>query len=68
MARPAFVRLVSALDATATFKPRKMEYAAQGFDPALISGALFFADAAASAFVPLDAALHARLVVGAVPV
>lgn len=40
-ARPAFVRLIKAADTTGTFKYRKVDLVAQGFDPEKVDGALF---------------------------
>ena len=63
-ARPLFVRIVAALELTGTFKLRKQELALEGYDPARIADPLYFDDAAAGAYRPLDAALHQRLVAG----
>ena len=65
-ARPVFVRLLAALEATGTFKPKKHELQQAGFDPAVISDPLYVGDRARDAFVPLDAALHARIIAGGV--
>ena len=75
-ARPLFARLLpsaESLATTATFKYQRAALRAAGADPAALSaderaagGALFFADAAAKAFVPLDAALWARIARGEV--
>ena len=51
---------------TATFKHRKRELALEGFDPALTRDAIYFHDPASNSYVPLDAALHARLAAGTV--
>ena len=40
-ARPAFVRLIKAADTTGTFKYRKVDLVAEGFDPEKVDGALF---------------------------
>ena len=63
-ARPLFVRIVSALELTGTFKLRKQELALEGYDPARIRDALYMDDSARGAYVPLDAELHARLQAG----
>jgi len=44
-AQPLFVRILPALDTTGTFKTRKMDLIADGFDPGKIKGPLFFKDA-----------------------
>jgi fatty-acyl-CoA synthase len=43
-AQPLFVRVLPALDSTGTFKVRKMDLVADGFDPAKVKGPLFFND------------------------
>jgi fatty-acyl-CoA synthase len=63
-ARPVFVRLAARLDTTATFKLRTQELAREGYDPAALSDALYFDDAARGEYVPLDAALYRRIASG----
>ena len=63
-ARPLFLRIVSALELTGTFKLRKQELALEGYDPARIRDQLYMDDAARGDYVPLDAELHARLKAG----
>ncbi len=63
-ARPLFVRLSAALDQTSTFKQRKLDLVRQGCDPAATADPIFFDDAAAGDFVPVDAALYGRLCSG----
>jgi fatty-acyl-CoA synthase len=63
-ARPLFVRLVLALSVTETFKTKKSELAAQGFDPARVSDTLY-ADTGKS-YEILDVALYARISSGLV--
>ena len=58
-ARPIFVRLVESLAATETFKQKKGELAADGFDALKIRDPLY-ADLG-EGYVPLDEALHARI-------
>jgi fatty-acyl-CoA synthase len=43
-AQPLFLRLLPAIDTTGTFKIRKMDLVADGYDPTKIRGALFFHD------------------------
>ncbi|WP_293904684.1 long-chain-acyl-CoA synthetase [Phenylobacterium sp.] len=43
-AQPLFVRILPALETTGTFKTRKMDLIADGFDPGKIKGPLFFRD------------------------
>ncbi|HVP29693.1 MAG TPA: long-chain-acyl-CoA synthetase [Myxococcota bacterium] len=63
-ARPLFLRLRTEMEVTGTFKHRKVELVAEGFDPSTIAEPLFFADAEKRSFVPLDAALYERIQAG----
>ena len=63
-ARPVFLRLLQAIESTGTFKPRKQELVQAGFDPQRIKDPLYFDDARAQAYVPLDAALFAAISAG----
>lgn len=65
-ARPLFLRIAEQLDATETFKPKTHELARQGFDPAVVRDRLYMDDVDAGAYVPLDAALFARIAAGEV--
>ncbi|HZK99592.1 MAG TPA: long-chain-acyl-CoA synthetase [Caulobacteraceae bacterium] len=62
-ARPLFVRLLPRIETTGTFKHRKAELVADGFDPARAAGLLYFRDHAGG-FVPLTPALHTLIAVG----
>ncbi len=63
-ARPVFLRLLRALAATGTFKPKTLELMREGWDPGLIGDPLYFDDPRVQAYVPLDAATHAALGAG----
>jgi fatty-acyl-CoA synthase len=63
-ARPVFLRIVSTLEATATFKPRKQDLVQAGIDPARVSDPLYFDDPRSQRYVPLDAALFAAILSG----
>jgi fatty-acyl-CoA synthase len=63
-ARPVFVRILTALDITGTFKLRKQDLVREGSDPARVSDPLFVDDAAKQQYVPLDAARWAQLQTG----
>jgi fatty-acyl-CoA synthase len=65
-ARPVFLRLLSSLEATGTFKPKKQDLIRQGFNPELIKEQLYFDDVSAGRYVPIDADLYARLTSAAV--
>ena len=54
-ARPLFLRLRPALDATATFKPQRRALADEGFDPARVRDPLYVYDAEREVYVELDA-------------
>ena len=63
-ARPLFVRVAAAMDTTGNFKNRKTRLQAEGFDPARVTDPLWFRDDTASAYVPLDPALHTAILSG----
>src|SRR5690242_10157946 len=63
-ARPLFIRIVSAIELTGTFKLRKQELALEGYDPARVRDAIYVDDPEAGAYVALDAKLHGRLLAG----
>ena len=65
-ARPLFLRVTSTIATTGTFKPRTAVLVADGYDPTRVADPLHFDDGAR--YVPLDAALHAAIVTGAVRV
>jgi fatty-acyl-CoA synthase len=64
-ARPLFLRIQEKIDATSTFKQRKVDLVREGFDPELIRDPLYFDDPRAGAYVPLDAALYRAIESGA---
>lgn len=61
-ARPAFLRVQSRPELTATYKLRKVELQAEGFDPDRVSDPLYYRDDATACFRPVTpkvlAALH----------
>jgi fatty-acyl-CoA synthase len=63
-ARPVFVRIVSTLEITGTFKLRTQELIRQGYDPGQIGDALYLDDAGRGEYVRLDAALYQRILSG----
>jgi fatty-acyl-CoA synthase len=60
-ARPVFLRILSTLEATGTFKPRKQDLMQAGFDPSRVTDPLYFDDARSQCYVPVDAALYAAI-------
>ena len=65
-ARPLFLRIVPTLEVTGTFKLRKQDLAAHGYDPAKTSDPLYFDAAGKNSYEKLDAVLHERIVLGGV--
>ncbi|MGE0230374.1 MAG: long-chain-acyl-CoA synthetase [Flavobacteriaceae bacterium] len=63
-ARPLFLRLSRQIDATGTFKQRKVEIRKQGFDPSYSSDPLYFANPETGKFEPIDKALYQRISAG----
>ncbi|HEX7943194.1 MAG TPA: long-chain-acyl-CoA synthetase [Phenylobacterium sp.] len=66
-AQPLFVRLLPRLDATGTFKVRKLDLVADGYDPGKIKGAMFFHDPKRG-YVKLTKSVFDRLAAGAIRV
>ncbi len=64
-ARPLFLRMLSGIEVTATFKPKKQDLVRDGFDPARIDDPLFFDDRKRAVYTPVDARLYAQLTAGA---
>jgi len=62
-AQPLFVRLLPALDTTGTFKIRKLDLVADGYDPARIKNPLFFHDPRRG-YVKLTKAVFDRIAAG----
>jgi len=63
---PLFMRIGGPLEVTMTFKLKKIDLVAQGFDPARTTDPLWFDDPRRDQFVRLDAALFAEIVGGKV--
>ncbi len=64
-ARPLFLRLSNSLAVTGTFKPRKIDLLAAGFDPSRCGDPLYFHDHDAG-FTALTEELYARIMAGEV--
>jgi fatty-acyl-CoA synthase len=62
-ARPAFIRLQPEMEVTGTFKQRKVELVAEGFDPAKVAQPLFHR-AADGGYRPLDAVAYEGISAG----
>jgi fatty-acyl-CoA synthase len=52
-ARPVFLRFQQQIEATSTFKQRKVELQKQGFNPALVADPIFVRDAETGRYTPL---------------
>jgi fatty-acyl-CoA synthase len=59
-AQPIFLRLSPEIETTGTFKYRKIDLVAQGFDPKLIKTPVYFKHPE-KGYIPLDAALYRRI-------
>ncbi|HVI32636.1 long-chain-acyl-CoA synthetase [Phenylobacterium sp.] len=66
-AQPLFVRLLPEMQTTGTFKVRKMDLVADGYDPAKIKGPLFFHDAKRG-YVKVTKAVFEKIASGSVKV
>ena len=60
-ARPLFVRVRESLEVTGTFKLKKGNLSAEGFDPNALQDPIFFRDPAQDSYVPLTAELYEQL-------
>ena len=60
-ARPVFLRLRDAIEATETFKPKKHELAKEGYNPHIVADPLFYFDRDRAAYVRLDASQYMRI-------
>lgn len=65
-ARPVFIRISCAIDATETFKQRKGGLVREGFDPAAISDPLFMLDPKSGAYVALDSGTSQQIISGSI--
>jgi fatty-acyl-CoA synthase len=59
-AQPIFLRLSPEIETTGTFKYRKIDLVAQGFDPKVIKSPVFMKHPE-KGYIPLDAALYRRI-------
>jgi fatty-acyl-CoA synthase len=65
-ARPLFLRFRRKLDLTGTFKPRKFELVAEGFDPERGGDPVYFDDRRVGAYVRLEPESVAAITAGAI--
>jgi len=66
-AQPLFVRLLPLIETTGTFKVRKMDLVADGYDPAKVKGPLYFHDPKRG-YVKVTRSVFERIAAGAVKV
>ena len=66
-AQPLFVRILPAIETTGTFKVRKMDLVAEGYDPAKVKGPLYFQDPKRG-YVKVTKAVYDKIVAGVVKV
>jgi fatty-acyl-CoA synthase len=65
-ARPLFLRIRSEIEVTTTFKQKKLDLVAQGFDPSKTTDAIYFNDPRRGEFTRLDIGLYEEIVSGTV--
>jgi len=63
-ARPLFIRMQAQIEATGTFKQRKVDLVIQGFDPDTIEDRIYFNDAKSGKVQALDGTLYHRIIEG----
>ena len=61
---PLFIRVLSALSLTETFKQKKQDLVRDGFDPSQVSDPLLFRDVSVGSYVALDTVLFAKIASG----
>jgi fatty-acyl-CoA synthase len=66
-AQPLFVRILPAMETTGTYKMRKMDLVADGYDPGKVKGPLFFHDPNRG-FIKITRAVYDRIANGLVKV
>jgi fatty-acyl-CoA synthase len=66
-AQPLFVRILPTIETTGTFKMRKMDLVADGYDPAKVRGPLFFHDPKRS-YVKVTKGVYEKIATGLVKV
>jgi len=65
-AQPVFVRILPAIETTGTFKYRKLDLVAEGFDPTAIKGAVYYRDPVKGGYVKLTKPGYAKILAGGV--
>ncbi|CAK9044387.1 unnamed protein product [Durusdinium trenchii] len=60
-ARPKFLRILSDMEITGTFKHQKVQLRDQGFDPSKVPDPVFMMDPKSHRYVPMDSQLFTQL-------
>ena len=60
-ARPLFLRIREAIEATGTFKPRKIDLMRESYDPSVTEDTIYFNDPDRQSFVKIDPELFAKI-------
>ena len=60
-ARPLFIRIVSKIDLTGTYKLRKVDYQKEGFDLGKITDEIYFMEPSSQCYVPFTPNLQKKL-------
>ena len=66
--RPLFIRIVSSIDLTGTYKLRKVDYQKEGFDIARVQDAIYMMDSASQLYVRYTHELQEKLISGKIRV
>ena len=61
---PVFLRIVSTIDMTGTYKLRKADYQKEGFDLTKIQDDIYIMDMKSHTYIPLTVELHQQLLAG----
>ncbi|XP_071944025.1 long-chain fatty acid transport protein 2-like [Antedon mediterranea] len=61
---PRFIRLMTSMEHTCTFKQKKTQLVQEGFDPELISDPLYFMDDLQQRYIRLDPSLYLKITNG----
>ena len=64
-AQPVFVRILPAIETTGTFKYRKIDLVAEGFDPSAFKGPVYYKDPT-KGYVKMTKPGHAKILAGGV--
>merc|ERR1712105_206337 len=59
---PLFVRLVTSIDITGTFKARKTELVREGYNPSMVTDPLYFYNSSLGGYCRLDSCLYEDIV------